>query len=1539
MSDPAPRRAERRRATVLFADLIGFTALSAAIGPERAYLITTECMRRLDAAARRHGGAVDKYLGDCLMAVFGYPVPLARDARAALDAALEMRRLVRDYVRDLRLEPPLDVHVGVNSGWLVAGDVRGGAIREFHVLGDCVNIAARLKQRAPAGCIYVGELAAEETRAEFEYAPLEPLALKGKELPVATFELVAARGGEGVEARDASGPVAPLVGRGAELRQLELALGRLRDGRGGSVAIVGPSGSGSSRLLAELRAAARTAGIGWIDAASPTASAAVDARDEREPLVIALDDLDRADPAALETLDARLDLATRAPVLLAVALRADAGPAALRLLAHMRESHGASQLSLELAPLGGDAALELIEALPGSPLPSAESRALVIERAGGNPRKLILGAYLAPALEVEAQRERASGARGGDTERRRATVLFADITGFTRLTERLGDESAYGIVADALALLDGVARRYGGHVDKYLGDCVMASFGVPTAIEDAPRAAVNAAIEMRERMRAFNRERALDPPLDVHSGINTGLAIAGEVSGPLLREYALLGEPVDVADRLKDQAPAGEVRVGQETWRLTNAVFEYRPTDGVSLPGHSSELPGYQLVSDRVQLHRRAAGAGELFRSFVGREPELARLRELVAQLASGRGAIVSVRGEAGLGKSRLVAELRSTPEANAASWLVGRSLSVGAGLGFHPFADLLRAWAGITDDDAEETAPQKLFAALEGVFGAEAPQVQPFLAALMGLAQSPADAERLRSVPGEALPSVLRAHVTELVRRLSAQRPLALVFDDLHWADLSSVELLESLLRLSASVPLLVVCVYRPGFAETSERLRGVARAQHAERYVEVEIGPLAAAAARDLIDTLDVPIEVRLALVQRSGGNPLFIDQVVRSLIEEGAVEWSAGAFRATDQIRAAAIPASVGEVILARVDHLAPRQKQLLRMASVIGGIFHVELVADLLGDAAEVRAALVALEVLDLVVPWDRQQGAEYAFRHPLVQEVVYEGLLESARRELHERVGRTIEASFSESFPGYAAMLAFHYGRAGDPVRAEPWLLRAGEAAARSVASNEALQFFREASRLYLELHGDAGDPRKRARLERNVAVALANRGRMEEAWDHFDLALARMGHRPRRSAAARRVGQALDALWVLARLYLPLLGRARRAATERDREIAELLFRRALIQGTGQPARFLADSTSALRWFLARDPSSFPDTARMYAGAAALFSVTGLSFGISARFLRLAESARANGAPSDIFVRYISFLHHFLSGDWSAAHEIEETALEQGLREGRLQEVLQYSLFLIEKQLRQGRSDELARAIARIARIWATYEYAPARFAPTLFRMQIAGERRADDAVDACEAYARETDQPALQILAAGYRAEAQTLRGELDAAAETLAEGERRLLTRGRPGPYPMSGFAYARFLHDVARLEAALERGTGQARDRDELQRAARASGRTALRIAARVAFRRPAVLRIQGRRAWLVGRRPEALSWWKRSLAAADALGMIGERARACAEIGLHLAGSDGSLDGRPAADWLGESRRAFEALSLGADLTCLESGRVL
>jgi class 3 adenylate cyclase len=327
---------------------------------------------------------------------------------------------------------------------------------------------------------------------------------------------------------------------------------------------------------------------------------------------------------------------------------------------------------IRLAALSAEAAHELVQALAEEIGGDAEVLHALEERASGNPRELILLSHLGPALHAQEAQE--AETHSHEAERRRATILFADISGFTAMTERLGAERAYPVVVGCLQILDEVAREHGGTVEKYLGDCVMALFGVPEALEDAPRAAVNAAIEMRRLVREYSAGLEDGIALDVHTGVHTGLGIAGDISGPLIRESAVMGDPVDVADALTDLAPAGYVFVGEEVQRFTREVFEYREREAITLKGRSATFPVFELLSEREHLHRAQVGRErQVFSSLVGRETELALLRQRLRRLNEGEGGLVSLVAEAGIGKSRLVAELEASEEAPA-TWLLGRS-------------------------------------------------------------------------------------------------------------------------------------------------------------------------------------------------------------------------------------------------------------------------------------------------------------------------------------------------------------------------------------------------------------------------------------------------------------------------------------------------------------------------------------------------------------------------------------------------------------------------------------------------------------------------------------------------------------------------------------------------------------------------------------------------------------------------------------------------------------------------------------------------
>jgi class 3 adenylate cyclase len=1620
MSNALPaRHAELVRGAVLFADVLGFGHLSRDLGTETAYLVVTRCLRLLDGIARKHGGSVDKYLGDKLIAVFGYPVPLEHPSRAAADAALEMRQRVIDYNREADVPLPLGIHIGVNTGAFVGGDVRAGPVaREFNVLGDAVNTAARFNARAGDGQILVGGLTWEETRDRFEYRALEPLNLKGKARPVPAYELVAAhevstQGRLGFDERI----FASLVGREMELRRLtRWAEGPAR-GRGGLVILEGEEGIGKSRLLAELGASevlgkldtvqiqvavadrerplrgigrllSAWAGIGAGDTADerraklgtalarrstaaevqavlPWLAALLHAplpgaagrgvhglpaaeRTARtgeavvrafcpdaaaSPVLLLLEEAQWLDPESLSLLEALLDAAEDRPILVIASQRPE-GEAAERLRERARSRPAEAAEVIELAPLDDAEAGRLVTAVAGRSAVDDETVSLVVGRSSGNPARLVMASFLAPALRREREQEAGRG-RTSEAERRRATVLFADISGFTSMTEQIGAEAAYPVVSAALQELDAVARSHGGTVDKHHGDCVMALFGVPQAIEDAPRAAVNAAIDIRRRIQVFNDEHGLEQRLDVHTGVATGLGIAGDISGPMIREFAVMGDHVDRADRLTHVAEAGEIRIDAATQRATRDVFEFGQAERLLLPGSAEPEPTWDLLSTAPRLHRARLGAErQVFSELVGREQELATLRAAIAALASGRGGVGSLVAEAGLGKSRLTAELRGGDE--PVIWLEGRALSNGRNLSYHPIADLVRSWAGIDDEDDEKQAREKLDASVRALLPDSVDDTAPLLANLLGAPLTPEERERLDATQGDALEKLVRAAIVQLLRAAAAQRPLVIVMEDLHWADLSSVELLESMLRLADEHPILFLNAFRPGFEETSGRVLAFAREHLPERHVEVVIEPLGAGAARALVKNLfrggDVPQRTRAAIEERARGNPFYIEEVVRTLVDAGAVEFRDGGFHATEKLDSVAIPDTVQEAVMARVDRLDLRRKSVLQAASVVGGSFHLDVLEAMIEDRDDVPAVLAELEDAEFIVPSDRTAGIEYAFRHPLIQEVTYDAILEARRRELHLEVAQAAEACLSASLPGYCAMLAYHFGMGRAAERAEEYLFRAGDEATRAAASNEALHFFEAASTLYAELHGEAGDPEKRARLEKSLSIALLNRGRLIEAVDHFDQTAQLLGAPVHRGTLAMGAGFAGNLARVLGRLYLRRRPYGRRAASERERELLDVMFRRAMAQSTTAPTRFFVDSMALLRRLSKVDPYTVPESAAMYSGVVAIFSFGGLSFGVGQRFLDIARELAEGGAVDErvLYYRTLRFLHHLLAGDWSDAHVIEPEVVDEGVREGRFWEASTYTNLDGVKQVYQGHFAEARQRIAKLAEIADLYEHDLAASSQHAVTAYLHVERREfEPALRALELYYDEHSEAAFNLLALGTRAKVSSLMGDADAAEASLTRAEAVMSEAGRVAPYHASSVRSARYLADVMALERAVAEGNGAATDAG---RQVSQSRKAALATADKVAFRRPEALRLAGREAWLRGRAAEAFGWWERAVDCCTRLGTRPELGRTLADAGRALAegpGGASDLRGRDASTCLSEARAIFDELDLQVD----------
>ncbi len=1132
------------------------------------------------------------------------------------------------------------------------------------------------------------------------------------------------------------------------------------------------------------------------------------------------------------------------------------------------------------------------------------------------------------------------------SERRQATVMFADISGFTGMSERTDPEGVTLLINRCWAMLERIIIDHGGSVDKFIGDCVMALFGVPQAIENAPKQAVNAAISIRNRLDQLDKDEHLPVRLGVHIGINSGLVIAGNIGGHVKREFTVMGDAVNLASRLADEAPSGQIYVGAETYHATKGDFQYRPLKPFPVQGRKDLVVAYDLLSAKESIHRPSRMISS---KMVGRDRELELLRSRVRQTLGGSGGVVDLIGEAGIGKSRLIAEVEALDEFKEATVLQGRSLSIGQSLSFHPFTDLLKHWAGIGDDDDEPQSLRKLDAAITALLPAESGEVFPFIATLMGMRLTGAHAERIQGIEGEAMEKLIRKSTRDLFQKLAAVKPLILIFEDLHWADLSSIKLLELLLRLVEDSRILFINVFRPDYPDTGQRILHLAREQFPGQHVEIHLEPLddqqCDLLIRNLLNVDIMPHQTWAVISRRAEGNPFFIEEVVRSLIDDGAVEFDEGSPRITDKIHSVVIPGTIQEVIMARIDRLDEQNRALLQVASVIGRSFYYRIIADILGRRPD--AELAYLQERQLISKHTSRRTAtvarrlfdeelEYVFKHALVQETIYESILQMRRKQLHLEVARSIESIFAARLVDFYGTLAYHYSRAESLEKAEEYLFKAGDEAARSAASAEALTCFREASRIYFLIHGEGGNPGTKATLERNIGLALLRTGNLIECVPHFDRALEYLGERVPMGRIEETLRFAANLLSVLFHLYVPRTRRSSAADDVTARDVLEIMYDKARAQTTTDPQRFFFDSIASIRRLDRLDPTTVAGAAGKYAGGAALFAFSGVSFAISRRFLNVARGLIAPGNISDVFrYRLFRFVHNYFSGNWQEASGIDETLIDEMLRRGQVWDVDTYCGLDCEKQLDLGNFAAAHQRLAKISEIADTYGYDFARSNEyALSALILLAQRHLPAALDAAQRYYRERSEKLFNLIALSTTAKIHILMGQYVEAEDILRKASGLIDRLGSIPPFYAGAYRVSRFLLDVSELEQALGRG-----DRAAWRAArtrARHSGTQAVRISGKMARLRTETYRIVGRFHWLHGRGRRAAEWWQKSIAEGERLGARPELARTYAEVGRRLSEQPGRVkhvNGLNAKAYLASARRLFVEMELAWDLAHL------
>jgi class 3 adenylate cyclase/tetratricopeptide (TPR) repeat protein len=1133
-------------------------------------------------------------------------------------------------------------------------------------------------------------------------------------------------------------------------------------------------------------------------------------------------------------------------------------------------------------------------------------------------------------------------------ERKQVTIMFCDMEGFTALVERIGPEEAYYVMDQVYEILIHTVHEFEGIVNEMTGDGIMAIFGAPIALEDAPQKALWSALAIHREIAKFSTENIDLGPLRMRIGIHTGYVIVGTLGNNLRVDFKAVGNTVNLASRMEKLAEARSTFVTEDTFKLTEGLFQFEAVGKKAIKGKKKTISVYKVLSAKEDVYRPRLGSERMIYSdMVGRNTELDRLELQVMKAINGAGSIVNIIGEAGIGKSRLVAELKKRDMMKRVTIFEGRAISIGRNLSFHPIIDLLKQWARIRADDGEAMAFGKLEAAVRNLYPQNTDQVLPFVATLMGMKPSGRYAERIKGIEGEALEKLIFKNVRELLIRATDLTPLVIILEDLHWADTSSLELIEYLFRLAETRRILFVNVFRPGYEKTVKRTLDTIKEKLPVYYVEIFLEPLNDQISEKLINSMlnisGLHHTVIEQIVQRTGGNPFFIEEVLRSFIDEGVFIQTNGRFEVTEKINSITVPYTIHDVLMARIDRLENGTRNLVKIASVIGRNFFYRILSEVATSVKDINGKLSYLKDIQLFRERQRMGEVEYIFNHALAQEVAYESILPSKCKEMHLKVARSIENVFSDRLYEFFGMLAYHYSRAENLAKAEEYLIKAGEEALKSSASNEALHYYQEALNLYLNKYGNSADAEKIAVLDKNIALALYNRGQFDEAVEYFDKALNYYwGKFPTNAIAATRMYLSAFMHLLLA-LYLPAL-KFRKIPTEQDSEVVDLFYKKCEALSIINPKRFVVESLCIIKEVTYLELKKFELGLKVFVGASALFSFSGISFRLSRKILEAARD-KVSKENAKLFLIYelMHTVQNYFEGNWKAINCYDEELLSQNLNMGELYATSHHLFWHGLPNIYQGSHPIAESLVQRLNSIYENYENDVSMVLKQSLNTTLLMERRSlTDAMHEIEKgieFGQKTNQGLFLVHMLACKARIHVIMGNKEEAGKALSQAD-KIIREVDSVPWQLSNFRKSKLAYDLFCLNTFI--GNGNTSAASDCRKQAHKSCRMLLKQSRKVAQDRTEAYRLKGLYYWLTNRQKKALKWWHKSIKEGQRLGARLDLSRTYFEIGKRL-GEGGSryskLNGIAAKEYLQRARVLFEEMNLQWDMDELDrvSGR--
>ncbi|HEY9076754.1 MAG TPA: tetratricopeptide repeat protein [Anaerolineaceae bacterium] len=701
------------------------------------------------------------------------------------------------------------------------------------------------------------------------------------------------------------------------------------------------------------------------------------------------------------------------------------------------------------------------------------------------------------------------------SQRRNITVMFVDLSGYTSLSQQIDNEELYNLVQNFIRLMINDVYKYGGTVDKLTGDGLMALFGVPVAHENNAERAIRAALDMNKDVNNLSQQLAdrLNQKLSIHVGLHSGSVIIGGLGSESMISYTAIGDTVNLANRLSTAAEPESILVSEAVFHQTSALFNFEPVLPLALKGIEHPVVAYRVTGMNPKPGS-TRGLRDLNIAMIGRETELHRLLQNIDRLVVERsGGIALVMGEAGIGKSRLVTEMKAVISQNPLTIIEGRSLTYRKSVPYWLFLELISHHAGVSVEIHENELQTVLRDHVRRIMGTGANDVLPYILHMFSpsFLDAPTRDRLLFLEPGQLRQRIFLA-VRDYLFTAARNSPLVLILEDLHWADESSLDLLQFLMEATTQEPIFYVCISRSFESGKLKELVNQSTKRFDQRTTKIQLHALNTEQINLLLGSLlkipNLPKALQEQIIQRSAGIPLYVEEILRKLIEEKIItqengEWS---LNSAVNLSSIGVPETLQDLIMGRFDQLSSEEQKILQVAAVIGQHFPLPVLMSILGNDGiqSIDQSLSSLIDRGFIIKDTGTSDLAYQFKHVLVSDTIYSTLLKRNSRELHGEVGKAIEKVYANRLESQVDLLANHYLRSNQADRGLHYAILAGQKASRGYANEQARQYYEQALALLPKTHAS---PEQILQVHSGLGDVLVIIGEFQAARDQYQLGL------------------------------------------------------------------------------------------------------------------------------------------------------------------------------------------------------------------------------------------------------------------------------------------------------------------------------------------------------------------------------------------------------------------------------------------------